>query len=529
MKRILLILIVLSMLSLSCGCAARDWLEEQRDRIFPEEEKQTSETKEITEKPNIINMGVYDFDTFNPLVTKSRTVKEAMQLVYEPLFTVDDEMRTQPVLAKDFNVSADGKIININLKENIVWHDGKPFTSQDVAYTIKVILNSQTEYSGCLSNLADYTMTGDYAIQLTLKNSIPRYEAILTFPIIQYQTDMKAGNVPNGTGPFCYGSKVGTDKLYFGAFESYHEGRAKIDALYIHLLPSKNEYLTMLEASEIDFASSETIDLSKYMPKANLELYSFSSNNMVFLGYNLQNEILAGADTRKGISELIDREDIVETAIYLRGTAVGIPVNPSSYLYYTKEADFSGNKLTADDFLGNDGWGPNEEGQYERNSGGSKQVMSFEILTDSDNADLTATAENISKHLNNYNIKTTVTAVPNEEYQKRINEKDYELFVGEFDTGNNGDLSELTSSSGNVFGYNNSSVDTLTAQLGMTRDEEEEKALIEQYCETILNDMPFLPLYYKKGNVISTTNVVSGVDPTEDFLYKNSALWSVRE
>ncbi|MCD8391133.1 MAG: ABC transporter substrate-binding protein [Firmicutes bacterium] len=531
MKRFILITLVLSMLAAVTGCAVEDKIKEQLDKIFPEEERQTSEEKELIEKPNIINMGVYDFDTFNPLTTKSRSVAEAMQLVYEPLFTVDGEMRAQAVLASDFNVSADGKTININLKQNVTWHDGTQFTAKDVAYTIKVILAGETEYTQSLSNLADYTMTDDYSIQLVLKNSVPRFEATLTFPIVQYQTDMKADEsyIPNGTGPFYYASKARVDELRFEAYENYYGGRANIDTLYIHKLPSSAEYLTMLEASEIDFASSETVDLSTYMPKANLEIYNFPSNKMVFLGYNLENEMLVGANTRNGISELIDKEDIVETAIFSRGTAVNIPVNPSSYLYYIEETDFSSDKLTADDFLGNDGWGPNADGQYVREVDGVEQVMSFEILVNADDADLTSTAQTISEHLNNFNIQTVVSEVSSDEFESRIAAKDYDMFVDRIDTGNNGDLSAIVSSEGNPMGYNNPAVDAICAQLGMTRDEEEEKALTKQYCSLILNDMPFLPLYFEKGTVLSTTNVISGVDPTESFLYKNSSQWSVRE
>lgn len=76
---------------------------------------------------NSISVGILDFDTFNPLITKSQTVKECMEFIYEPLFDVDELMRPVPILAESYSVSPDGRTVNINLRNNILWHDGANF------------------------------------------------------------------------------------------------------------------------------------------------------------------------------------------------------------------------------------------------------------------------------------------------------------------------------------------------------------------------------------------------------------------
>lgn len=525
MKRIVSLTLVLLIITQCCGCAVTDWIKEQNERFFETEETGIN-VPEISQKPNIINAGIYDFDTFNPLTTKSQSVKEAMQFVYEPLFKLDNELRVIPVLAKDYNVSADGKTITINLKENIEWHDGTPFTASDVIYTIKVILNGETNYTDILLNLHNYIEISDYSIRLILKKSVPSYESLLTFPIIKNNTKMNTGSeyIPNGTGPFCYGGKASIDKIYFGAYENYHNGRAKIDALYVHMIPSYEQYMTTLEASEIDFASSETVDLTEYMPKGNLELYDYTSNKLTFLGYNLKSPILSGNLTRRALAEIIDKEEITDSVIFSRGIAAEVPINPDLYLYTDTNTRFTDDDMTANDYLGNDNWGTDSNGNYIRKINGTNQTLTFTILANSDSNEQMMIAQNLEKQFGRFGIKSEVIGLPYEMYKARIDAKSYDLFVGTVEVAANMDLLDLLT----YVGYSNENINILMSQLGMTRNEEELRELFNQYGAILLEDMPITPLYFFKGSLISSANVVSGINPTPQSIFNDSVLWSVR-
>ena len=61
-------------------------------------------------------MGLLDFDTFNPLLTKSETVKECMEFVYEPLFELNEKMQAVPILAESYTVSPDGRTAQISTR-----------------------------------------------------------------------------------------------------------------------------------------------------------------------------------------------------------------------------------------------------------------------------------------------------------------------------------------------------------------------------------------------------------------------------
>ena len=530
-KRFISILTVVIMLSMLCSCKAGDRIKNIFSFAMQANDTATDNTEVVSEKPNIINAGVYDFDTFNPLVTQSQSVKEAMQFVYEPLFSLDDEMRTVPVLAKDFSVSPDGKRIVINLRDDVMWHDGTKFGAEDVAYTIKCIRNGQTSYTDALYNVRDYLMTDDYSIRLDLNYSVPSYESLLTFPIVKYGSDMTVNPsyVPNGTGAFCYGTKASTDTYYFGAFENYHDGRAKIDALYVNMLDSYEDYLNMLEVSEIDFSSNKIINLTEYMPKGNVKINNYPQNDMVFWGFNTSSSVLSGNLTRQALSKLIDKGELVETIIFSHGKPSDIPINPNSYLYTDTKTDFKVDDVGANDCLGDDGWGPDADGTYVRQSGDNYEKLEFEILVNADNKEHTQVAEALADNLMDFGITATINALAYDAYLARIESNNYDTFIGEIMLDNNMDLSPLTRAENNYFAYSSETLDTLCAQIGMTRNEDEVKELFSRYCETLLNDMPFATLYFKDGALLSTSNVVSGIAPVSGMIYRNCANWSIRK
>lgn len=479
---------------------------------------------------NDISLGIIDFDTFNPLITNSQTVKECMQFVYEPLFDVDEKMRIVPVLAESYTISPDGRTIDIQLRHDVTWHDGSAFTSSDVAYTIKQIRAGLTPYGGNLENVADYMGIDNDKLRLTLNYAIPDFVSLLNFPIIKYQSDMSgnANFIPIGTGAFCYNSQPSTDKLLFTAYDAYYRGRATLDGIKVYLLPSLEKYESMFEASEIDVMTGDTADLSEYTPRGSVKSNEYVTNNLTYLGFNTQNPILSGSETRKGISKLLDKDGIVTSVIYSRGVAVDVPINPTSIYYYDTNTKMKKDEPSALSHLGNDGWGTNVNGDYVRMFDGKVQILSLSLLTDSDNGVKTAVAEKIAKDLNDFGISTEVIALPYDEYRERVNTMNYDMVIDEIFAAPNNDLSPLISSAGNSLGYVNYDLDALVGQMGITHDEQQLIELYKQYGEGIVYDMPFAALYFSKNVVLSSAKIKSELLPSITRQYRNVGNWSVK-
>ncbi len=532
MKRIKRIISGLAVISLAVTMSGCDIVDRIKQRITDDNiESAGIENNTEPTVSNSISVGILDFDTFNPLLTQSETVKECMQFVYEPLFDVNESLQPVPVLAQDYTVSPDGRTININIRSDVLWQDGSNFTAYDAAYTIKQIRSGITTYTDSLANVADYKATGDYSLQIVLNYAVPNFVSLLTFPIVQFQSDMKMNPdyIPVGTGAYLYGRKISTGKLQFDAFDACHNGRPQIDNMYVYTVPDLQKYESMFEASEIDLMTGKTVELSEYTPRGSVRNNDYITNKLTFVGYNIQNKLLWGANTRKGLTKLIDKDSIVNSTIYSRGVAVDLPINPSSIFYYDTNTKFKKDELLAVEFFGNDNWGVNGDGDYVRSVNGEKQTLEFEILTNSDSSEKVNIATKIAESFTAFGIPTKVESLPYDEYMAKLNAKDYEIMVGEIEISPNLDLTPLVSSADNYFSYYNPDLDTLTGQMGMTHDVEQLKELFRQYGSKLLDDMPFTPLFFRKGDVLSSSKIKTEILPSVTREYRNVEAWSVKE
>ena len=78
--------------------------------------------------------------TLASYVSTSGPIGLVMPKVYEGLFDYDNDGKMIPILAESFDMSADGKTVTFNLRKGVKWHDGKPFTSADVQFTVMDVL-----------------------------------------------------------------------------------------------------------------------------------------------------------------------------------------------------------------------------------------------------------------------------------------------------------------------------------------------------------------------------------------------------
>ncbi|MBQ3463376.1 MAG: hypothetical protein IJH36_09730, partial [Clostridia bacterium] len=166
-----IIYILASALALSAlgGCTWFDRLKQDYEETHTE--VMEGESPAEAEVSNDINIGIVDFDTLNPLLTGSPTMKECLQFVYEPLFDVDERGRIVPVLAESYTVSPDGRTIDIKLRDGVTWQDGTLFTTQDAAYTMKQIRQGTTQCTDNLSIVADYSGFDTDELRITLESA----------------------------------------------------------------------------------------------------------------------------------------------------------------------------------------------------------------------------------------------------------------------------------------------------------------------------------------------------------------------
>src|SRR5262249_29131884 len=82
----------------------------------------------------------------------------ATPLIYEGLVGLDPKLEPVPVLAASWDRSADGTELTFHLRKDVTWHDGKPFTADDVVFTVDAARRSPSSiWSAYLASVQNVT------------------------------------------------------------------------------------------------------------------------------------------------------------------------------------------------------------------------------------------------------------------------------------------------------------------------------------------------------------------------------------
>ena len=478
----------------------------------------TLETQKITE--NSITVGVVELDTYNPLTTNSPTMENMLGFIFEPLFLADDNLDAENVLASDYAVSPDGKNIRITIKNNIVWHDNSPFTSNDVVYTIKCLLNQETNYSYLTSDIVSATVVDNYTVSVNFKRPVPNPELLMSFPIIKngsFKDDFK----PIGTGPFY----LSYDRLR--AYENYHGNKPQLEYIEIMSVPDNEKFNSLFNASVIDIADSDMINMSEYMPRSNAKIHDYYSNEMVYVGFNCNSDVFSKSEARKSVSAIIDRRDIVSHIYFSRAKAVNYPVNPKFSFYPSNGGNLLKDDGTAEKTMKDAGWKKDKNGTYFYADNVGMTYFSVNILANSDDTECMKTASEISESMTEMGMKNTLITCSTQEFNDRILVGNYDMYIDKTTLLQNNDLSPLLSS-GNKLNFSDEETDILLMQTATVSNPEERKAIYDKLFSRIKEISPIAPVCFLKESLITSAKLKSGVIPYMTLTVARTENWSIQ-
>ncbi len=86
-----------------------------------------------------LSVGVYNFDTYNPIATQSQSMTQVSAFIYDGLMRKNSDYTMSPCLAQSYTVSDNGLTYTFSLRQDVTWHDGSGFDANDVDYTIRMI------------------------------------------------------------------------------------------------------------------------------------------------------------------------------------------------------------------------------------------------------------------------------------------------------------------------------------------------------------------------------------------------------
>lgn len=208
--------------------------------------------REVSQVPNIITPGSWDGQSFAFNAS-----------VYDFLVEIDPETsELMPTLATEWSTE-EGKVWTVKLREGVTFHDGSPFTSEDVRFTVE---RTQDPDLGHLQK-SDFEIVerietpDDYTIVFHLEEVRPTFMYLFTsYNMCVLASDYDYAEFgetrPMGTGPFKVEQYIPKESVLMSANEDYWlDGHPIADELVIYFIADMEASVAMLEAGEVDVVS----------------------------------------------------------------------------------------------------------------------------------------------------------------------------------------------------------------------------------------------------------------------------------
>ncbi|MGO4831194.1 ABC transporter substrate-binding protein [Rhizobiaceae sp. 2RAB30] len=294
----------------------------------------------------------------NPAVVASNGVFFISSKIVEPLAeaSFDGEDGLQPRLATKWEESGDGLSVTFRLREGVKWHDGKPFTSADVAFSAlqlwkplqnlgRVVFKDLEAVDTPDEHTAVFRFSKPTPFQL-VRNALPALTSVVPKHVYE-GTDIAANpanTAPIGTGPYKFAEhKAGEYYRLERNAEYWNAGEPNLDEVIYRVLPDRAAAAGALEAEEIQLAAFSAVplaDLARISKVPGIEVITKGYEALTYqliVEINHRRKELADLKVRQAIAHAIDKDFVVKTIFLGYATAATGPVPRNDKQFYTSD------------------------------------------------------------------------------------------------------------------------------------------------------------------------------------------------
>lgn len=253
-----------------------------------------------------LNLFMLKPDTLNPLTTQNLTVRQLSFFVFDSLFYEGEDGTPENGLVESFIFGQDDLILDIELRDNIAFHDGQALTSDDVAFSVETILSAgeKSLYLGHVANIQSVKVFDRLSLRIILKKPDARILEKLTFPIVPkhvFQEWPIEGHGDNlkliGTGPFIFDSYKDNDitlsRNEFWWNQQVSGGLSHpiwLDAIAFKVYLDESEMMEAFQKQEIDVAFLVEGEIEGYAQRSDIFFSQYESNILEFLIFSTKKD-----------------------------------------------------------------------------------------------------------------------------------------------------------------------------------------------------------------------------------------------
>lgn len=458
-------------------------------------------------------------------VTGLTVSAEISQLVNDTLVQINERLEYVPSLAVEVpsldngGISRDGLRYTFRLRRGVTWHDGRPFTAADVAFTHKALMDPAIDVRGRAGwNKVSGVDTPDDATVVFRFSAVdaPFLDRVATLGILPRHIlgELSGAEIkghrwfraPVGLGPFVFKEWVPGSHLVLARNPGYWKpGRPYLDRVIYKIVPDANTLLNQLETGDIDTRvrlPNEQVDVVRKLP--NLTLVSTPTVTPWLLWMNHTVAPFNDRRVRQALAHGFDKERLARTILGGHVTPAWQLLPPRSWAHNPKVVHHAHDPARAQRLLEEAGWKPGPDGIRAREG----KRLSFELANIGGEQERVQVLSFIQQQWKQIGVEARIRTVDvGTMWGNMLPRRQFEMAYSY--TGRLPDpdmathyLSPELKPTTNFPGYANPEVDRLLLAAAATVDREKRRAAYLRAQEIVAEDVVHLFLYWLNANTV---------------------------
>lgn len=494
---------------------------------------------------SIIEGSIGDVSGFLSAVTSDSASHAAAGYVFNGLVRYDKNIELTGDLAESWKVSPDGRKIVFRLRAGVKWHDGAPFTSEDVLFTYRKMIDPKTPTAygedfkqvtkayapDPLTFVAEYDRPYAPALASWGMHILPKH-------LLEQHPDISRSPLnkkPVGTGPYRFTDWKTGEKTVFDASPDYWDGKPYISRVVTRVIPDLATMFLELKSGGIDLMNLSPLQYTRQTEtkqfKESFKKYRYLSSGYTYLGFRLDHPFFADRKVRQAIAYATNKKEIINGVFFGLGEEATGPYKPGTWAHNPNVMRYEHDPAKAKELLAQAGWDRTDATGTLINKEGKR--FEFTVLTNAGNKSREQTVAIIQQNLAAVGIRVEIRTV---EWAAFINEfvkkRNFDALVLGWNITPDPDQYDIWHSSKtapdelNYIGYVNAEVDQLLENGRRTFDKERRKKAYFRIQEILAEDQPLVFLYYPDALPVVHKRI-RGIEPAPAGISHNYVKWYV--
>lgn len=442
--------------------------------------------------------------------------------IFEPLIVRDPNQKLVPALATSWK-AIDDLTWEFKLRKNVKWHDGSPFTAEDVVFTLKRVPNvpnSPSSFATFTKPIVDVKVVDPHTLIFKTASAHVLLPSDLASVLIVSKlhgekattADYNSGKAAIGTGPYKFGEYVQNQQVVLKANYGYWGGEQPWDKVTFKILSNSAARVAALLSKDVQMIETvPTSDIAKFAKDANFSLADKVSNRVIYVhlwqwsdksppyvtakdGKPLDRNPFKDPRVRKALSMAINRDAIADRVMEKKAVPAAQLLADNFYGTSKKLKPAKYDPEGAKKLLAEAGY-PN--GFAMTVHGTNNRYINDDKI-----------AQAIAQFYTRIGIDTKVETMPSNVYFTKATNGEYGYMLLGWGTESGEQGSSLRSllatrdpdkgmGVNNRGRYSNPTMDQQLMQALVTMDDKKREGLIQQAAETAMNDTALIPIHYE--------------------------------